>query len=659
MLTFKRLPAVSIVAFFLVFLTSGFAKPPSLTPHDTWVKIEEILRAHVSHQKLTPEIVQRALQNFLEELDPGKTYFIASEINAWTDPSSEFLAQTLSDMKREDYSAFEAMLDGMGSAIARRALMEEQLEKETLSLKVDPQELKDVKWASSQEDLYNRLIKIRSLQVEAAMKLSADVSEQFLKRVSKRRVKREGELTPSNKTEKQQFLLSVVLKAVSSALDSQTNYFTPAEANQFMIQVQQRLFGIGAQLRDDLNGFTVIRLLEGGPALSSNKLKVGDRIIAVNHEPVVGMDIIEAVELIRGTQGSPVMLTVLRPANTETSKDEEKLDVEIIRGEVVLKETRFEKKAEAFGDGAIAYLHLFSFYQDQSSSSAEDLRAALAEIQEKTPLKGVILDLRNNAGGLLPQAVAVTGLFINKGIVVSVKDNTGLIQHLRNVGDKPAWDGPLIVLVNRLSASAAEIVAQTLQDYGRAILVGDEKTYGKGTFQTFTLETNNFGKINPKGEYKVTRGRYYTVSGKSPQLVGVQSDIVVPGPFSKMKIGEEFSKFPLGTESIPENFQDTLNDIPPFHRFQFGRAYKDHMQTVLSTYRNALPLLIKNSSERISCCLPYQKLLKDVEDEDAAFETFEAFNHNDLQLQETFNILKDLLFIQDKNIVEFQAAPAA
>ena len=183
---------------------------------------------------------------------------------------------------------------------------------------------------------------------------------------------------------------------------------------------------------------------------------------------------------------------------------------------MVLKETRLEKSYEPYGNGVIGHFHLFSFYQDPNSSSAGDLKEAILEMKKKQNLKGIVLDLRNNAGGLLPQAVSVTGLFISKGVVVSVKDNTGVVQHLRNIDGQPIWTGPLIVLTNRTSASAAEIVAQTLQDYGRALVVGDPHTYGKGTFQTFTLESANYGKVNPKGEFKVTRGRYYTVSGKSP-----------------------------------------------------------------------------------------------------------------------------------------------
>ena len=159
---------------------------------------------------------------------------------------------------------------------------------------------------------------------------------------------------------------------------------------------------------------------------------------------------------------------------------------------------------------------------------------------------------------MLSQAVGVTGLFITKGVVVGIKDHTGSIQYLRDLDGKMLWDGPLIVLVNKASASASEIVAQTLQDYGRAIVVGDKNTYGKGSFQTFTLNTSKEGSVNPEGEYKVTRGRYYTVSGKTPQLKGVEADIIVPGPLSEMELGEAFAKYPLENDSIKANYDDDL-----------------------------------------------------------------------------------------------------
>ena len=239
---------------------------------------------------------------------------------------------------------------------------------------------------------------------------------------------------------------------------------------------------------------------------------------------------------------------------------------------MVLKETRYETNYEPFGDGVIAYLRLYSFYQDPDSSSSSDLAKEIKKLKDSHKIKGIILDLRYNSGGMLSQAVEVTGLFITKGIIVSIKDDAGNVQHLRELDGKTAWDGPLMVLINRASASASEIVAQTLQDYGRALVVGDDHSYGKGSFQTFTLSSAKNGSVNPQGEYKVTRGRYYTVSGKSPQLHGVISDVLVPGPFSEMEIGEQYAKYPLEGDQIKENFNDDLSDIPFLSKRQSAHA---------------------------------------------------------------------------------------
>lgn len=637
------------MVFFLLFSLLE-AKPPELTPKDTKHKIDEILKAHVSHQTLTHEIVSRAILNYLDELDPNKTYFLESEVKAWVEPTQDLQNQALEGYKKEDFSLFTQIHEQMIVAIARRNQLESKLEPITPTQKAQPSEFKDIAWAKTPEELTDRLLKLKSLQLQTAEKINAEAKDQFFQRIAKRRLKREAEITGANPKEKEQIILSYVLKATSSALDSQTIYFTPTEASQFMIQVQQRLFGIGAQLRDDLNGFTIVRIVEGSPASRANKLKVGDKIIAVDNEPVVGMDIVEAVEHIRGPQGSSVLLTILREKDTE-----EKLNIEIVRDEIVLKESRIESSYEPYGDGVIGVMHLYSFYQDANSSSTSDLAAAIEKLKKEQNVKGIILDLRNNAGGLLPQAVSVTGLFISKGIVVSVKDNSGQVQHLRNVDNKKVWDGPLIVLTSRYSASAAEIVAQTLQDYGRALVIGDPETFGKGTFQTFTLESANFGKVNPKGEYKVTRGRYYTVSGKSPQLVGVKADIVVPGIFSTMDIGEKHSKFPVKTDEIPANFKDDLSDVPVFHRLQLKKVYND-LQTVSTAYQPYLELLKKNSQERIAQNKNYKNLLKEIEKKEDFADSGDFFGQNDLQLLETGNIMKDLIYFMDRDAKEKKAA---
>lgn len=632
---------------FLCFVIFGFAKPPQLGPKDVKTKIEEILKAHACHKTITAELMQRALQNFLEELDPTKTYFLHSEIAGWIEPDDATLQKALLGFKGADFAIFQQMHDQFIASIDRRGAMEADLAKSKLPQGVKSEEFKDCNWADSYEELFDRLLRIRALQTDATAKLSVEDQGRFMQRMQKRRLNREAELSGTSIEDRKKLMLAYVLKAMTSALDAHTNYFTPTEANQFMIQVQQRLFGIGAQLRDDLDGLSVIRILENSPASISNKLKINDKIIAVNDEPVIGMEISEAVELIRGEKGTPVHLTLLRETGEGEARQVEKFEIELIRNEVVLEESRLDTHVEPYGDGVIATLKLFSFYQDQKSSSAADLRKALEQIRREDKLNGVILDLRGNAGGLLTQAVSVSGLFINKGIVVSVQDNMGKLQHLRETEGKPVWDGPLFVLVNRASASAAEIVAQTLQDYGRAVVIGDAQTFGKGSFQTFTLDAVGNPKVNPQGEYKVTRGRYYTVSGKSPQLVGVQSDIVVPGILSELDIGEKFAKFPLENDQIEPHFEDDLSDVSPFQRLQLGPMYRYNLQTQLTTYLPFMDTLKKNSHHRIGANKNYQNFLQEIGKKNFDADSVDLFNQTDPQLAESVNAMKDLIFLMN------------
>lgn len=642
-----------IVLLACLFSCAIEAKLPDLTPQDVTTKAKEIMKAHASQKKLTPTLAKRILNNYLENLDPNKTYFIESDIHEWTHPSDELLSQLIEDYNNSNFHIFETIHASLVKAIERRRALESKIDYENLPKHVRVEEFKDIPWAQSEDELIERLRRIRSLQIETAAKLSDNMKENALQRITKRQSKYEEEVLAPNAQEKQRLILSNVLKATASALDAHTAYFTPGEATQFMINVQQRLFGIGAQLRDDINGFTVIKIVEGGPAANSKELKVKDRIVAVNGEPVVGMDITDAVDLIRGEEHTPVVLTVMRETPSPSGeKVEEKLDITILRGEVVLKETRFKTSYEPYGEGVIGYLKLYSFYQDRDSSSATDLEQEINKLKKDHNLYGLILDLRYNSGGLLSQAVAVTGLFITKGIVVSIKDENGKIQHLRDLDGTMAWDGPLIVLVNRMSASASEIVAQTLQDYGRALIVGDDHTYGKGSYQTFTLTTSENEQVNPQGEYKVTRGRYYTVSGKTPQLTGVLSDVVIPGPLSESEIGEQYIKYPLENDHIKSNFDDDLSDVPFLQRDKIRKLYKFGLQEKLDTYHPYLERLKSNAKERLSANLNYQNMLKEIKKKDESdSEQMEDFGQNDLQLEEAYEIMKDLLIMmQEKGI---------
>ncbi len=640
----------------LFILSEVHAKPPELTPKEAHKKAEEILKAHVTYKELTPELSGRIVQNFLEELDPTKTYLTEKEIITWINPSDELKNQLTEDFNKKSFTAFEEIYSVMVRAIERRNQLEEKILKREPPKAGKSSEFKDLSWAKSEEELEERLLTIRGFQLDAADKLNLETQDQFFQRVTKRRLSREQEILQNKGKEAQKKqLLAYYLKAFTAALDNHTAYFTPTEANQFMAQVQQRFFGIGAQLKDNLNGFTIVRLIEGGPALRDGTIKAEDRIIAVNHEPVVGMYIGDVIERIHGPKGTKVHLTFLRDHKDREAS--EKYEVEIVRDEIVLKETRFSSESIPFGDGVIAHIHLYSFYQDSNDSSASDVKKAIEEIMQNHKLYGVILDLRNNGGGILLQAPEVTGNFIQKGIVVSIKDNNGNLQHLRNFNATPTWEGPLVVLTNKISASAAEIVAGSLQDYGRALLVGDETTFGKGTHQLFTLESAHTGKANPQGEYKVTRGLYYTVSGKSPQFNGTKVDITVPGVFSQAEIGESYSKYPLENDEVSPNFVDNLNDIHPFHRNKMMRVYKQGRQEKVDLYAPYLETLKKNSTERIAANKNYQTFIQELsKKDDSESEPQELYGQSDLQLEEATAIMKDLIFLTQSSQLQQKAS---
>jgi len=617
-------------------------KLPDLSAEDASEILEQMMQAHVSHKRLSATLVARAIERYLEELDPMKCYFLKEELVAWQELRPEELEAIQEQISQGDFTLFHTIHTQFCKAITRRQKLDERIAQLPRPTDINVSEFKEMQWAEDEEALTLRLQRVKAFQFEAAEKLDEALQKTALLRIEKRQKMHEEEVLGTSEIERRSFVLTHMLKAIASSFDAHTTYFTPHEASQFMIQVQQRLFGIGAQLRDDLNGFKILKIIEGGPAFKNANLKVGDRIIAIDYEPVVGLEISDAVDLIRGPENTSILMTILR----DVGGVEEKHDIEITRGEVVIQEARMESELIPFADGVIARLALHAFYQDPQRSSAADLSEAISEIKREHKLKGIILDLRRNSGGMLPQAVAVAGLFITKGIVVSIQDNQGRLEHLRNIDGRMTYNGPLVILTSKASASASEIVSQTLQDYGRALVVGDPHTYGKGSFQTFTYDGCRAPEINPKGEFKVTRGRYYTVSGKSPQLVGVTPDLIVPGTLSASEIGERYSKYPLETDQITAHFDDQLEDIPPRQREQISWLYRLNLQEPMTTYTKHFETLKANSSARIEKSKFYQKMLTELEkQEECDFDFIKAAHEADVQLREAVCILQDLIVL--------------
>ncbi len=617
---------------------------PDLTPSQSIQISSALIEAHFQQKTFDKLLAKRCLKLFLEELDPLKTYFVKEEIEHILNPSNALLERVLEEYNHGSFAVFEEIYQLARSAVMRRTKIETHIDSTPLPEGVSAKEFYNLDFAKSENELSTRLLRIRSLQNTISKKLATAGSDHFFEeRIKKNRLSKEKPLLTEDTFTARNYILTHFIKSLASSLDSHTAYFTPAEANQFLIHVQQKLSGIGALLKDDLYGFTIVNIVEEGPAYQSKLLKEGDAIIAVNHESVVGEELFDAVQKIRGPDGSIVTLTVLR--DDEHSSIPVKFDVDILRGEIVLKENRYDVQLIPYGNGQIAHLQLHSFYQDESSSSAEDLLNALAKIKQQYFINGVILDLRNNSGGPLPQAIEISSIFLKRGVITSIMDNTGRVDHLRSTRDKPVWDGPLLVLTNKSSASCSEIVAQTLQDWGRAWIVGDKTTFGKGTCQTFTLDASRPDYINPLGEYKVTRGVYFTASGKTPQQLGAKADIEIPSLQSFLEIGEKHIPYPINNISIEANFYDKFEDLHPFYRNRMRKHYKGCEQQK-ETFLNKLhPQISKNTALRIQNRPAYQSYLekakkyqKTKDDQDLGAPG------RDLQLDEAIHVMQDLIY---------------
>ena len=317
--------------------------------------------------------------------------------------------------------------------------------------------------------------------------------------------------------------------------------------------------GIGARLQKRMDEITITELISGGSAWRQDKLEVGDAIMKVRQEDeeeavnVVGMRLDDAVKLIKGPKGSNVILTLKKVDGTIE-------DLSIPRDEILLEET-YAKSTKVVKDGVtFGVINLPKFYIDfqdyNSRNAATDVKKEI-ELLKTEGMEGLVLDLRNNGGGSLKTVVDIGGLFIDKGPIVQVRSTGDDKEVLEDKQRGIEWDGPLVILVNELSASASEILAAAMQDYKRAIVIGSKQTYGKGTVQNI-VDLNRMIKANTNGDmgaFKFTTQKYYRINGGSTQLEGVKSDVVVPGRFSYIEMGEREQDNPLEWDEIePANY---------------------------------------------------------------------------------------------------------
>ena len=353
--------------------------------------------------------------------------------------------------------------------------------------------------------------------------------------------------------------LSMYINAIAEEFDPHTFYFAPQDKDRFDAQMSGKYEGIGARLQKRMDEISITELISGGSAWRQNKLEVGDIILKVRQEDeveavnVVGMRLDDAVKLIKGPKGTNVILTLKKV-------DGKIEDLSIPRDEIELEETYAKSTIVEKGGTTFGVINLPKFYIDfedvNSRNAATDVKKEIERLKSEG-MQGLVLDLRGNGGGSLKTVVDMGGLFIEQGPIVQVRSTGEYKEVLKDTDRSIEWDGPLVILVNELSASASEILAAAMQDYKRAIVIGSKQTYGKGTVQNI-VDLNRMIRSNTNGDmgaFKFTTQKYYRINGGSTQLEGVKSDVVVPDRFSYIDIGEKDQENPLEWDEIaPANY---------------------------------------------------------------------------------------------------------
>jgi carboxyl-terminal processing protease len=567
---FKYL-VVSLTLVSVTTFSQGQLKSNTVDSRQVAITVAKLLeQAHFTRQKLDSSMSRKVLDTYLESLDYTKLFFTQEDIDKIHQKYDGTLDQDLIvgnvQPARDIYGTFKERVESRAAKI-RKLVNENFTFKSTRTVALDRRK---EPWPANEQDadnLWRDRIEGELLQ-EKLNKLAIDPGPKVVS-------KRYDQLVKNLEERDDNDVLQLFLNAVAQTYDPHSEYLGKGDLESFEINMRLSLTGIGAELRVEDGYAKIERLIPGGPAQMSGKVSVGDRIAAVsqgkdNFVDVVDMKLEKVVELIRGKKGSTVRLQIIP---SDTSDPSKRKVVELVRDNVKLTEQ--EAKAELIDrtlpDGTtqkLGWITLPSFYQDMErsrtgKSTSRDV-AALIKRLEQEGIQGLVIDLRRNGGGSLDEAIKMTGLFITQGPVVQVKESGGDIEVLKDRDPSVAYSGPLIILVNKLSASASEIFAAALQDYGRAVIVGDSSTFGKGTVQTL-LELGRFipllgGSSNDAGALKLTVQKFYRVAGGSTQLHGVSSDVVLPSLSDNAEIGESALEHPLAYDEVEPAAIDVANN---------------------------------------------------------------------------------------------------
>jgi carboxyl-terminal processing protease len=574
----KRLKFGSLCLFLATVspaLALEAASPPTLEPQPQQVEAahltaEFLTRFHYKPVPLNDALSAKIMDRFIKSLDPDRLIFLKSDVDGFMADKSKIDDAIKQENLSIPFSIFniyeKRITDRMTYARSLLSTKFDFSEQETYPLMRDK-----APWPATDEeskDLWRKRVKNDWLRLKLAGKDDASIRETLEKRY-------QNSLERIYKY-KSDDVFQMFMAAYTTSVDPHTDYFGASASAEFDISMKLSLVGIGAVLQERDDYITIRELVAGGPAQVSGKIAVGDRITGVGQDEdgpmkeVVGQRLDEVVQLIRGAKGSTVRLDIL-PANA--GPDAKHQIISLVRDKISLEKQAAQKSVLDVKDGnttrKIGVITLPAFYEDIEArrkgdkdyrSASRDVAKLITELKQDK-VDGILFDLRNNGGGSLSEAIELTGLFVGKGPVVQQRNANGKVKVESDDLPTPAWQGPLGVLINRGSASASEIFAAAIQDYGRGVIIG-EPSFGKGTVQTVVNLDEVAHNPEPKfGELKLTIAQFFRVNGGTTQLRGVTPDISLPGLFDLKTVGESSFDNALPWSEVKPAKYKRLGDI--------------------------------------------------------------------------------------------------
>lgn len=527
-----------------------------------------IERGHFNVKSLNDDISEQIFHTYLEGIDGQKRYFLQSDYRDF----AKYMYQIDDQLRELDLTFFDLTyqrlmlrmneVENLYASLLSRPFDFEKKE----SFDMDYEEQLFPLSQTSRAEKWRKQLKLSTLSVlyDKVKETEKKEEESTAEYVSPSWVVLEEEARTTTRENMEDYFnlmnelerkdwFDIYLNAFVLQFDPHTNYFNPDDKDRFDMNMSGKFEGIGARLSKRDQAIKVVDIIVGGPLWRDQLVEVGDEIQLVRQEEGDAVDIRsmrldDAIKLIKGPKGSTVHLTIKKVDGTIET-------IPVKRDLVVLEESYARSSVINRLDQKYGLIHLPKFYVDFKSykerNAAHDVEQEVINLKE-AGIEGLIIDLRNNGGGSLQTVVDIAGLFIDKGPIVQVKSTVSKTEVLRDRDDKTLWDGPMVILVNELSASASEILAAALQDYERAIVLGSKQTFGKGTVQNVVdlnrfLSNSTYGNL---GALKITTDKFYRINGGSTQLEGVKSDVITPDRYSYVDVGERDEDNPMSWDQI-------------------------------------------------------------------------------------------------------------